>query len=189
MHLGQYFFFEFISAVLLGWKFILIQGRTFFIAGRKVISISPYMNLIVLLMLLTCWPVEIQTFKVLKKHICYCVTLLRYNKFLYLHPSFCVSGWEILALYLHLLSFFIKIPQATMEAKTQAIPEELIFKKIQLESHILFCIFASQDPNFVTDVPGRTYTLYFLSLCRATSCLLSFLLNSLTLWYQHLRTT
>lgn len=163
MHLGQYFFFEFISAVLLGWKFILIQGRTFFTAGRKVISISPYMNLIVLLMLLTCWPVEIQTFKVLKKHIYYCVTLLRYNKFLYLHPSFCVSGWEILALYLHLLSFFMKIPQATMEAKTQAIPEELIFKKIQLE--VIFC--------FVY-LPVRTPTL--LQMCQAEPILcISFL--------------
>lgn len=143
------------------------------------------MNLIVLLMLLTCWPVEIQTFKVLKKHICYCVTLLRYNRFLYPHPSFCVSGWETLALYLHILFFFIKIPQATVRAKIQAAHEELIFKKIQLESHILFCILACQDPNFVTYMSGRTYTL--LSLCRETSCL-SFLLNSLALWFQHLRT-
>lgn len=173
------------------WNENLFWSREglFSIAGRNVISISPYMNLIALLMLLTCWPVEIQAFKVLKKHIYYCVTLLRYNKFLYLHPSFSVSGWEILALYLHLLSFFIKIPQATVEAKTQAVPEELIFKKIQLESHILFCVLACQDPSFAIYVTGRTYTLYFLSLCRATSCLLSFLLNSLALWYQHLRTT
>lgn len=160
--MGSTFYFKCISAVLLEWKCILIQGRTVFTAERKVISISPYMNLIVLLMLLTCWPVEIQTFKVLKKHICYCVTLLRYNRFLYPHPSFCVSGWEILALYLHILFFFIKIPQATVEAKTQAVPEELIFKKIQLESHILFCILACQDPNSLHICQAEP-TLSFLS--------------------------
>lgn len=74
-------------------------------------------------------------------------------------------------------------------SQDNTVPEQLIFKKIQLERHILFCILSHQDPKFLMYVSGRTYVLYLLSLCRATSCLLFFFLNSLALWYQHLMTT
>lgn len=74
-------------------------------------------------------------------------------------------------------------------SQDNTVSHKLIFKKIQLERDILFAIFACQDPNSLTYVSGRTYTLCLLSLCRATSCLLFFFLNSLALWYQHLMTT
>lgn len=67
------------------------------------------------------------------------------------------------------------------------VPEQLIFKKIQLKRHILVCILSYQDPNIMY-VSGRTYTIHLLSLCRATSCLHFFFLNSLALWYQQLMT-
>lgn len=67
MHLGQYFLLWIYFYCPIIMKIYPDSGKNFFSHQDKIISTSPYMNLIVLLMLLTCWPVEIQTFKVLKK--------------------------------------------------------------------------------------------------------------------------
>lgn len=140
-------------------------------------------------LVLLSWPVEIQSLEVLKKHIYYCVSLWRYNRFPYLHPFFCVSGWERQALCSTHLFFSHWGTTSCNGSQDNTVPEQLIFRKIQLERHIPLCILTHHDSNFLTYVSGRSYPLYLLSLCRATSWLLFFFLNSLAFWYQHLMTT
>lgn len=108
--------------------------------------------------------------------------------FFFLQPSFSViwSEREGLCLDLHVYPWDTTCYSGRWD---NIVYEQLVFKNIQLERHILFCILSYQDPNILIYVSGRTYTVYLLSLCRATSCLLFFFLNSLALWYQHLMTT
>lgn len=141
-------------------------------------------------LVLPSWPVKIQSLEVLKKHIYYCVSLWRYNIFWSSAPIV-LCKWVrkrhcAYTSFLPLSSYHNILYNGNQD---NSVIEWLIFKNILLGRHILFGLLACQDPNFLTYVSGRTYTLCLLSLCRATSCLLFFFLNSLALWYQHLVTT